>query len=92
MNLMLRKHLVATGAVVGHPACIEAGAVVKIKRFNSQLGAWVTIATADASVDLGTYRARIPDVTGKYRVKVATYPAGFVLCASGRSTTERHIH
>jgi IPT/TIG domain len=68
VRLSLRRHLVTQGNVTVTDAFTDCAASVPVKIQRRVAGHWKTIATATTSSS-GTYRKRIRDLPGKYRVR-----------------------
>lgn len=92
VTLSLRKHLVARGTVSAtdgfQPCVTEVGVMLERRRE----GEWIPWHTTTTTQD-GSYRMRIPDRRGRYRVIAETIQlSSGAHCISAASAVRRHIH
>ncbi len=92
LSLTRRRHLFAVGSVSvndGYSACKQHIPVV-VKRFHR--GRWRWVATTSTGQD-GSYRAFIPDRSGRYRSKASKIRlVNGVTCGGALSNVVRHHH
>lgn len=92
VTLRLTRHLVATGRVIvpdGPDACLDHR-TVKFSRLTAG-GWWRGLKQKPTDPD-GSYRIRLPDEEGVYRVFVKEQPRGDDLCLADFSRNRRHRH
>lgn len=91
VDLSLRRHVVAAGAVAttdGSDECISKVTVEIEKKARS---GWTPIATVTTTWD-GSFRARIADLPGRYRAQVAATTQDPHTCESATSPVRTHRH
>ena len=91
----LRRHLVVSGGVDGvgttTGGTCGVGTPIKIQRFVEGRFRTIASVTTDAS---GTFRKRVPDRTGRYRLISSRYTdeADGTTCLAARSASKTHRH
>jgi hypothetical protein len=75
VTLRLTRSLVAWGVVSADDEFTACAASVPVKIQRRVAGEWETVRTTTTS-PTGSYRRRIPDKAGRYRVTAPTFPSG----------------
>ena len=91
VTMQLRRHVLATGVVTTGDDSGECFSHVAVEVARKKRSGWSTIMTVTTMSD-GSYRARVPDQPGRYRVEVDSTRVDAHTCAPTTSSVRFHRH